>query len=502
MDFAADVLICGAGAAGLTLAIDLARRGISFRLIEKQPGPFQGSRGKGIQPRSQEIFEDLGVLDRIVAAGGLYPPMLVYRAGEAPFERALAEKDETSAAEPYHLALMCLQSKTEHILRERLAELGGRVDFHCELQGFTQEEAWVEARLCTPKGEERQRFRYLIGADGGRSFVRHELAIDFPGKTMGVRAAVADLRLKGLDRGHWHQFNEGDMQRLVSLCPLGGSDLFQLQAPVPPSGEVDLSAAGFERMMAERCGPLEIKVTEVAWASLYAMNARLAESYRSGRVFLIGDAAHIHPPTGGQGLNTSLQDGYNLGWKLAAVLRGGDAALLDSYEAERRPVAAEMLGLTSRLLQEDQSGPMRRGRALRQLDIGYPLSPLSWQAVTSQGGLHAGDRAPDAPFTTAAGQVLRLFQLMKGPQWTALLPARGGEGLAPRQGLHIHRFGAGGEIRDTWGHFQAAYGLGADEALLIRPDGYIGAIFSLEKTPLAEIETYLSRMGLPAGGLQ
>lgn len=219
------VLICGAGAAGLALAIDLARRGVPFRLIEKLDRPFAGSRGKGIQPRSQEVFEDLGVLDRLVAAGGVYPRPREYH-HDGSYTDMPFEIEPPTPAEPYHMPLMLPQFLTERLLRERLAELGGRVEFGCELVGFDQEEDGVMARLSSPAGEALVHVLYLIAADGGRSFIRNALGIDFPGKTLGARAMVADVDLVGVNRDAWHQYHAGDMRRLMSLCPLAGTDLF------------------------------------------------------------------------------------------------------------------------------------------------------------------------------------------------------------------------------------------------------------------------------------
>ncbi|WP_395517464.1 FAD-dependent oxidoreductase [Pseudorhizobium flavum] len=495
-DFAADVLICGAGVAGLTLAIDLARRNIPFRLIEKMPEPFPGSRGKGIQPRTQEIFEDLGILDKVVAAGGEYPLMRVYRDDGSVIEKDLGERPQATPAEPYHIPLMIPQFLTERIMRERLVELGGRVEFGCELLNFKQDQEGVTARLSGPDGEEIVRVRYLLGTDGGRSLVRHALGLDFPGKTLGVRALVADAMLTGFDRDWWHQFRDGDMEQMLSICPLAGTDLFQLQGPVPSDGEVDLSAAGLERLVAERTGRHDARVHSVKWASIYQMNARLADRYRVGRVFLAGDAAHIHPPTGGQGLNTSVQDAYNLGWKLAAVLNGAADALLDSYEIERRPVAEAMLGLATRLLDASKRGEMKRGREVRQLDIGYPVSPLSFELSFGRRGLQAGDRAPDAPIQGAAGQPSRLFQLFRGTHWTLLI--NGQEAFAPRRDLHIHRVGDRGDVVDAFEQLHESYGLMPNESVLVRPDGYIAAILPLSIETVARLESYLQHSGLPA----
>ncbi|ANM04157.1 FAD-binding monooxygenase protein [Rhizobium phaseoli] len=489
-----DVLISGAGAAGLTLAIELARRGVSFRLIEKSTDPFRGSRGKGIQPRSQEIFEDLGILDRIVARGGAYPPQREYRGDGSFVESDAMLREEPTPAEPYHLPLMVPQFLTEGVMRERLTELGHRPEFGCELTGFEQDEAGVTARIKGQSGEETIRVRWLVGADGGRSLVRRALDIGFPGKTLGVRAIVADVLLTGLDRDAWHRFGEGDMQRQLALCPLAGTNLFQIQGPVPLDGEIDLSAAGLTALVSERSGRNDIHVQSVSWASAFNMNARLADRYRLGRVFLVGDAAHTHPPTGGQGLNTSIQDAYNLGWKLAAVTAGAADQLLDSYEEERRPIAAAMLGLATKLLDALKRGDVRRGREVHQLDIGYPDSALALEKPERNGGLLAGDRAPDAPLKGAAGQPVRLFDLIKGPHWTLLGYEPEQAAVPPRPGLQIHRIGRRGDVIDEGGHFRDAYALAPGDWVLVRPDGYIGAIVASDEA--SALETYLTTAGL------
>jgi 2-polyprenyl-6-methoxyphenol hydroxylase-like FAD-dependent oxidoreductase len=458
-----DILICGAGAAGLTLAVDLARRGVAFRLIDKAEGPFAGSRGKGLQARSQEVFEDLGVLGRLLETARPYPPQRVYRPDGGFEMETMSEAREPTPDEPYVMPLLSPQFLTERALRERLEALGGRVEFGIELTGFTQDADGVTASLTGPDGAEALRCRYLVGADGGRSAVRHVLGVDFPGMTLGVRAVVADVRIEGLSDDAWHRWGEGLDQ--IGLCPLWGTDLFQLQAPISGEGEPDLSALGLNAMVAARTGRTDLAVSSVAWASAYSMNARLADRYRVGRVFLAGDAAHIHPPTGGQGLNTSLQDAYNLGWKLAAVLDGAPDALLDSYEAERRPVAAEVLGLSTRLLDAAKAGrAFKRGRETNQMDIGYPDSPLSLDGPVRETGIVAGDRAPDAPVKGG-----RLFDLFRGPHWT-LLGYETGEAGPSRPNVQVHA------VEDEAGHMRDAYGLAPGEWVLVRPDGYVAGV--------------------------
>jgi len=494
--FAVDVLICGAGAAGLTLAIDLARRGITFRLIEKADQPFHGSRGKGIQPRTQEIFEDLGILDRAVAVGGVYPTERRYRDDGSYSDADSMVHQAPTPAEPYQLPLMVPQFLTESVMRERLLELGHEPEFGCELVGFEQDTDGVTARLIGQAGEQTLRVRWLVGADGGRSFVRRTLDIGFPGKTLGVRALVADVMLTGLSRDYWHRFGEGDMARQIALCPLAGTDMFQIQGPIPPDVDIDLSAEGLTAIVAKRTDRDDIHVQSVSWASAYTMNARLADQYRVGQVFLVGDAAHIHPPTGGQGLNTSVQDAYNLGWKLAAVANGAPDALLDSYEEERRPVAAAVLGLASKLLDDMKRGDMRRGREVHQLDIGYPQSTLALEQPARTGGVFAGDRAPDATVCGASGQSSRLFNLFQGAHWTLLGYGVKSGLVPPRPGLHIHLVGPNGSIFDDQGHFYSAYEPAAGDWVLVRPDGYIGAIVASDD--VASLESYLLKAGLPA----
>jgi 2-polyprenyl-6-methoxyphenol hydroxylase-like FAD-dependent oxidoreductase len=212
-----------------------------------------------------------------------------------------------------------------------------------------------------------------------------------------VRCVVADVTLTGLGRDAWHRFNDGSREDLVLLCPTAGTDLFQLQAPIPLDGDVDLSAEGLSALVAARTHRNDILISSVSSASAYNMNERLADHYRVGRVFLAGDAAHVHPPTGGQGLNTSVQDLCNLGWKLAAVLTGAPESLLDTYEEERRPITAQVLGLAGALLEATRLRVMPRGRDVHQLDLGYPSASLALGNAERFGVVLAGERAPDAP---------------------------------------------------------------------------------------------------------
>lgn len=482
-----EVLIVGAGAAGLVLALDLARRGVQFRLVEKLEAPFAGSRGKGLQPRSMEIFEDLGVLGDMLASGNPYPPVRSYD-GDRVKVNAISQARLPTPAEPHVIPLMLPQWRTEEILRAHLQATGHAPEFGVELTGFEQDADGVTASLNTRTGAQQIRARFLIGCDGGRSFVRRALDIGFPGESTTQRAIVADLRVDKLARDAWHQWPKAEGGHLA-LCPLPGGDIFQMTAALAEEEEADLSDENIHTLIRQRSGLAGLVLHPPLWRSVFGVSARLAERYRVGRVFIAGDAAHIHPPTGGQGLNTSIQDAYNLGWKLAAVLHGAPDALLDTYEAERRPIAADMLRLSMGYLKAMQENrPMQRGRDAQQLDLAYRDSVLTQElrseAGDESGKLRAGDRAPDARLRDAQGGMVRLFDILKGPQFTLL--AYQSEALA----IH-HRFkGADiavktvraadsegvADLADADNHLRDAYGLRAGQLVLVRPDAYVALI--------------------------
>ncbi|MEU0334795.1 FAD-dependent monooxygenase [Streptomyces sp. NPDC006193] len=435
-----DVLIVGAGPTGLTLGIDLARRGVEALVVERAEGLFPGSRGKGIQPRTQEVFDDLGVLDAIRAAGGPYPHRMIWKNGERLGEQSLFEAVDADEGTPYTEPLMIPQWRTQEVLYARLTQLGGKVAFGREVTGLTQDADGVTARCADGTA---LRARYAVAADGGRSAVRRALGVGMTGETVDPAPfVVADLRLRGLDRDHWHAF-PADGGGFLGLCPLAGTEDFQLAARLPEGTEPDLSPDGVRALVARYTHLDAEDVTQVRWASDFRPRAALADRFRVGRVLLAGDAAHVHSPAGAQGLNTSVQDAYNLGWKLGAVLRGGaPRTLLDTYEEERRANAAAVLELSTGV----HRGQVRRGAATVQLGVGYRESSLSVDTRGGTEGLRAGDRAPDG---TVAG--VRLFDAFRGPHWTLLGAALPGLRSLPAA--------------------PESYGPGV---FLVRPDGYVG----------------------------
>ena len=297
---------------------------------------------------------------------------------------------------------------------------------------------------------------------------------------------VGDLHVDGLSRDYWHVWPAAKGGP-IGLCPLPNSDLFQVMMQLRPSEEEPvLSEEAIRSRWVAATGQKKIRLHDPVWLSLFRPNVRMVDKYRLGRVFLAGDAAHVHTPAGAQGLNTGIQDAYNLGWKLSAVLKGAPASLLDTYQEERLPVAAGVLGLSTKLFKSRKIP--RRGDAERQLLLNYRGSSLCKEIGWDQGKLRAGDRAPDAVWETSSGPA-RLFDLFRGPHFTMLV--FGAQADAATRDLQwrgtdrlcicsVRRSAAAedGAIIDTGGNVQAAYGIADRDNVifLIRPDGYVGLI--------------------------
>lgn len=478
------VLIVGAGPTGLTLGCELARRGVSFRLIEVAPGPQPGSRGKGVQPRSLEVFEDLEIVARVLANGRMAMPMYstapdgrVTRGGSVP--ESLTNRPDI----PWAASLITPEWRVEEALRLRLSELGGEVEFGTALVDFEQSDDGVTADVVAGGVAETVTVRWLVGCDGGHSAVRKRAGIPFVGETReDVRMIIADLEVDGLDRDAWHawQHPEG----ILSLCPLPSTDLFQYAASIAPGEDAGLVLAHMQEILERRTGSTGIRLREPKWSSLWRANIRLAERFRDRNVFLAGDAAHIHSPAGGQGMNTGIQDAHNLGWKLATAANGSMSPdLLDSYEAERRPVAAHVLDLSNVRLKQalkDNAIPTRRDASTIQLDVGYRGSGLAHDDRDDDAELRAGDRAPDATKLATIDGQRRLFDLLRGGRFSLLNfgPVPGSELVWPDlRILHlVERPSGPGEIADSDGHLATAYHPSDRTLVLIRPDGYIGLI--------------------------
>jgi 2-polyprenyl-6-methoxyphenol hydroxylase-like FAD-dependent oxidoreductase len=467
-----DVMIVGAGPAGSALAIDLARRGVDVRLIDKSDGTFAGSRAKGIQARTQEVFEDLGVLDEMLAAGGRYPWMAAH-VGRLKLSWPMLRSHRPSPAIPYPNILLLPQRETDRILHDRLREEGLRVEFGTTLTALHQDAervvATVERNRPTHPAETIEA-RYLVGADGGSSATRKQLNIAFAGSTDETdRMIVADAEIDGLARNRWHVWPRAK-GRFLAICPLPNSNQFQIMLRLRPDDDADVSEPALAEAVRTLTGDSALHLHGLTWASVFRPNIRMVERYRSGRVLLAGDAAHVHTPAGAQGLNTGVQDSYNLGWKLGQVLAGAPDALLDSYETERLPVAARVLGISTELyagIEKRRLSSLRRSDEERQLALSYhgtPLAPITGARTET---LRVGDRAPDGRDGSE-----RLFDIFRGPHFTLLAFDCAPTVDWPTTGTPVRT----ATISAAAKRLRLDYGVTTPTQILIRPDGYIAQI--------------------------
>jgi 2-polyprenyl-6-methoxyphenol hydroxylase-like FAD-dependent oxidoreductase len=474
---------------GLSLAVTLARSGVNCRVIERDPKFREHSiRGRGVNPRTLEVFDDLGVVDGIYARGELNLKIRSYQGPRLVGEADPAAANSPTPDRPYLGMMMLAQHHTEAVLRSRLADYGVKVELDTALVGFAQDGARVTATVQHGEHSEQITARYLVGCDGGRSTVRKLTGVPFLGETWDEeRYLMAAVHLDGLDPDYLHLWEDPEFGvGALTLIPLRSDGNWAVNAAVRPdrNGEVpEPTLPVFRRLFAERAGLPGVELRDLVWSTTWRPTVRMVGQYRSGRVFLAGDAAHCHSAAGGQGMNTGIQDAHNLGWKLAAVLRGAPDPLLDSYQAERLPVAQAVLTATTAqhralfreggadaLADQFRSRTSAAGADFSGLSIAYRGGPLG-RDLDGATGIRAGDRAPDAPCRTADGQPVRLFDLFRGPHFTLL--RFGDHSPLPLPGLPDLPLLRQETVHDPDGHARRAYGITGDAVVLVRPDGYV-----------------------------
>ena len=334
-----DVLVIGAGPSGLTLAASLVSKGIKTTVVDRQAAGANTSRAAVVNARTLEVLDGLDVSRRLVKEG-VQAPRFTIRDGR----RVLIPVDFSALPTDYAYSLMVPQATTERLLLDRLIELGGTVIRPKTLTTLTQDADGVTA---TFDDGDVIRARYVVGADGMHSTVREQAGIGFEGAAYQESFTLADVRLRGeapADEVILFWAKAG----LTVVAPLPG-DIFRIVAPVPDAPE-EPSAEFIQQLLDERgFGAGRMVVTDIIWGSRFRIHHRVADTYRAGRLLLAGDAAHVHSPAGGQGMNLGIQDGVALADALAAVLGGAPDSVLDDYSAARRPIAQQVVEMTDRL---------------------------------------------------------------------------------------------------------------------------------------------------------
>lgn len=501
-----DVLIAGAGPTGLALACHCRRLGLRVRVVEKKPERSTTSKAIGLQYRVSELLAIMGVADRFVARGHSATLVNIHAGGRQLLQLKFRDFGHLAGRDAFApRAIMLPQSATEEMLGDLLREHGGAIEWGTEFVRFEQDDAKVVSLVRHADGrEEEVTSSWLVSCEGAHSGIRRQAGIDFVGKTYPLAFVMADVELdwrRGHDENHVWIHQDGNFAAL----PLPGSNTWRLMVELTKDRELSPDAVTLDAiraMMAKRTGDTTTKATNPTWISEFRIHARMVDRYRAGRVFLAGDAAHIHSPTGGQGITTGMQDAANLAWKLARVARGAPDALLDTYQEERLPQAREVLKETDRTtsLLYPTSTAMRLLRdyvvlpvlrldrvqkamfaKLAQLHVHYRKCRLSRQQGWSWTGLRAGDRAPDVAFDLE-GKRTTLFELLRPLKPVVLIgadsppgEARGAMELLGRAGLDAYLVGAPG-LLDRHGDLRRMYGLTGSFLCLVRPDGHLGLV--------------------------
>jgi len=498
------VLIVGAGPTGLVLALWLTRLGVPVRIIDRAAQPGTTSRALAVQARTLELYQQIGIAEDVIAGGVKVPALNLWVSGR---KRARIHIDAIGEGlSPFAFALVYPQDAHEKLLINHLERAGLHVERETELVRLEQHADGVRATLRTKAGETMFETSYVAGCDGASSTVRHQLGIEFPGGTYQGYFYVADVHARTPLANDELHIDIEDVDFLL-VFPLKGGGNLRMVGLVHEHEKPDRQVT-FDDVKGRAVDRMQLGDAAVNWFSTYRVHHRVAPRFREGRAFLLGDAAHVHSPVGGQGMNTGIGDAINLAWKLAAVIKGeAGAAILDTYESERIAFARRLVETTDRgFTIVTQRGKVARlvrtrlvpavaplvfrlpamrrlfFRTVSQINVSYHDSALS-EGKTGQ--IIAGDRLPWIKFSDGSDNFATLTSL----EWQVHVYGRGRDGLeAACSELHIalHEFEWNSAARDA--------GLRDGALYFIRPDGYIGLADA--EADVSRLRDYVARFGL------
>ena len=507
-----EVIIIGAGPTGLALACQLIRYGVDFVIVDKKETTTPHSKAIGVQARTLEIYEQIGLADKLVDMGWKAERARLVVAGEVRGEADFSEIGKGLSDYPY--VLIVEQGRHEKLIYDFITSHGKDVRWKTELESFTQDDSGVTATIKNADGHrETVEAKYLVACDGSKSIVRHSLGLTFEGTTFERMFYVADVEID------WEFTNDALMvflmkSNLLAFFPMVGANRWRIVGTFPEEFTKDEGEVLYEEIEGQikRDAELKLDITNVNWFSTYKVHTRHVNKFSEGRCFLAGDSAHIHTPAGAQGMNTGIQDGYNLAWKLAMVLRDkADAKILDSYNEERLENAENLLKTTDRFFNFVASPepvltylrmhvfPYIAGVAfsidavkkfvfprISQIGINYRHGPLSEHAGDDGIDVKAGDRLP---YFQVDGR--SIFDRLREPRFHLLTFA---DGKAEQRTEDLN--GSFDSIIDRQTvplYPQVAELFGVDKSfnVLLRPDNYIGLIS--QDPSFAPIEDYLKR---------
>ncbi len=472
-----DVIIAGAGPTGVMLASELRLHGVHALVLEKETEPTKVVRALGLHARSIEVMDQRGLLERFLALGKKYPVISFAGIPKPP-------PDRLDTAHPYVLGIP--QPTIDRLLTEHAIEVGVEIRRGCELVGLSQDEDGVTVELAD--GTEL-RSRYLVGCDGGRSTVRKLLGVEFPGEPTRIETLLGEMEVTEDPETVAAVVAEVRKTQLRFGLGLLGDGVYRVIVPaegVTEDRTVPPTLEEFKQQLRAFAGT-DFGVHSPRWRSRFGDATRLAERYRSGRVLLAGDAAHIHPPVGGQGLNLGVQDAFNLGWKLAAEVNGwAPEGLLDSYQTERHPVAADVLDNTRAMtmLMSVEPGPQSVRRLMSELMDFEEVNRYLIEKTTA-----IGVRYDFGEGHQLLGRRLRDLGLKQGRLYELM---HGGRGLLLDQTGRLSVAGWADRVDHVVD--------GSEEldvpAVLLRPDGHVAWVGEDQQALVSELPTWY---GAPVG---